>query len=58
MNYICCCFKKDINRRTSNRLTFSLAPRRRTTNSQIGFIGNNVLDDERPSIVSSKLGNA
>ena len=56
MNYICCLTKQ---RRSSNiRLTFSLAPRQRThtASSSNTIISNDVLDDERPSVVSSKLG--
>lgn len=51
MHY-CCCFN-DIKDRTRSQ-TFSLAPRR-TSNSPHHF-NDDVLNDERPSVVSSKLG--
>ena len=53
MNY-CCCFNNNL----KDKITFSLAPRRRTQLvSHPHLLGDDVLNDnERPSIVSSKLG--
>ena len=50
MSYYCC-FKK------GKSQIFSLAPRRRTQETtNLHFIDDDILNSERPSIVSSKLG--